>query len=439
MRRFIVKQTRTVSVESTQQGSDVIRRISEFAEATVWTPRMLAALGNGVKGGKWFRLIDKVYRLETLKAAWRKVRANKGASGVDKISVSRFERDSERNLFKLSESLRTGKYRASGVRRVEIDKGGGKTRPLGIPTVKDRIVQMAVKMVLEPIFEARFLECSYGFRPCRWAGGALDEVERLLKEGKVYVVDADLAGFFDSIPHEQLLERVKEEIADGRVISLIEQWLKQEIITEASSWNPIRGTPQGAIISPLLANIYLHGLDERMKSGGFSLVRYADDFVVLCKTESESRLAYEEIQKWVSEHGLSLNAEKTHLGDCRKPGNGFEFLGYYFESRRREIRKKSLTRVKDRIRSLTRRRCNGKSLDEIVRKLNSMLRGWYNYFKRVSNRYIFKELDWMIRRRIRALLHNRTGKKGNGRGRTAKTKWNMAFFNKIGLYELYVT
>jgi RNA-directed DNA polymerase len=299
---------------------------------------MLAALENGVKGGQWFSLIDKVYRGETLKAAWQKVAANGGAAGVDGQSVRRFAARAEMYLKELSIALERGSYRPMAVRRVEIPKGRGKFRPLGIPVVKDRIVQTALKFVLEPIFEREFLKMSYGFRPGRGCKDALREVDRLLREGYTFVVDADLRSYFDTIPHERLLERVRERVSDGRVLELIEAYLHQDIVKEMEQWRPSGGTPQGAVISPLLANIYLHGLDGRMVQKGYRMVRYADDFVVLCGSAEEAQAALAEVKAWVEDHGLSLNAEKTHVGDCRQWGQGFDFLGYHFEVRRRWVR-----------------------------------------------------------------------------------------------------
>jgi RNA-directed DNA polymerase len=219
-------------------------------EASVWSERMLAALENGVKGGKWFSLIDKVYRVETLKAAWQKVAANGGAAGVDGQSVKRFAARAEMYLKELSIALERGTYRPMAVRRVEIPKGRGKFRPLGIPVVKDRIVQTALKFVLEPIFEREFLEMSYGFRPGLGCKDALREVDRLLREGYTFVVDADLRSYFDTIPHERLMERVRERVSDGRVLELIEAYLHQDIVKEMEQWRPSGGTPQGAVMTP---------------------------------------------------------------------------------------------------------------------------------------------------------------------------------------------
>jgi RNA-directed DNA polymerase len=260
---------------------------------------MLAALENGVKGGKWFSLIDKVYRIETLKAAWQKVKGNAGAAGVDGQSVKKFAARAEVYLEELEQALRTGAYRPQPIRRVEIPKGGGKMRPLGIPVVKDRIVQTALKLVIEPIFEREFEDCSYGFRPHRGCKEALREVDELIKEGYTCVVDADLDSYFDSIPYEPLLGEVSERISDGAVLELIGAFLNQDIIEGMKRWTPVGGTPQGAVISPLLANIYLHPLDQQMKRKGYRMVRYADDFVVLCRTAEQAQAALNEVRGWV--------------------------------------------------------------------------------------------------------------------------------------------
>jgi RNA-directed DNA polymerase len=316
---------------------------------------MLAALENGVKGGKWFSLMDKVYRKQTLKAAWHKVKDNAGAAGVDGQSVEQFEARAEVYLEELERALRTGEYRPQPIRRVEIPKGGGKMRPLGIPVVKDRIVQTAVKLVIEPIFEREFEDSSYGFRPGCGCKDALREVDELIKEGYTHVVDADFDSYFDSIPYEPLLGKVSERISDGAVLELIRAFLNQDIIQGMKRWTPVGGTPQGAVVSPLLANMYLHPLDRHMREKSYRMVRYADDFVVLCRTAEQAQAALNEVRGWVEQNGLRLNADKTHVGDCRQAGQGFEFLGYRFEAGRRWVRRKSLKALRERIRMRTKR------------------------------------------------------------------------------------
>jgi RNA-directed DNA polymerase len=404
-------------------------------EASIWTERMVSALVNGVEGGKWYSLMDKVYAPKTLALAWEKVKANRGAAGVDGQSVERFEAQAERYLTELGQALREGSYRPDAVKRVEIPKGPGQTRPLGIPTVKDRIVQTAVKLVIEPIFEVQFLATSYGFRPGRGCKDALREVDRWLKAGYTHVVDADLKAYFDSIPHDRLLARVEASISDGQVLELIRGWMKQDVLRGVERWVPTGGTPQGAVLSPLLANIYLHPLDERLMARGYRMVRYADDFVVLCAAPEEAERALQEIRDWVGDNGLMLHPDKTHIGDCRQPGEGFEFLGYRFEAGQRWVRKKSLQRFKDVIRSKT-RRTRGDSLRRIIADLNPTLRGWFGYFKH-AHEYTFQPLDGFIRRRLRALLRKQDKRPGIGRCHADHQRWPNAFFAAAGLFALY--
>jgi RNA-directed DNA polymerase len=404
-------------------------------EASIWTERMVSALVNGVEGGKWYSLMDKVYAPKTLALAWEKVRANRGAAGVDGQSVERFEAQAGWYLAELSQVLREGRYRPDAVKRVEIPKGQGQTRPLGIPTVKDRIVQSAVKLVIEPIFEVQFLATSYGFRPGRGCKDALREVDRLLKAGYTHVVDADLKQYFDSIPHDRLMERVEASVSDGRVLGLIRGWLEQDILHGLERWTPTGGTPQGAVISPLLANLYLHPLDERLLARGYRMVRYADDFVVLCASQEEAEAALGVIRDWVAENGLSLHPDKTHLGDCRQAGQGFEFLGYRFEAGKRWVRKQSLQRLKDGIRAKT-RRTRGDSLERIIGDLNPMLRGWFGYFKHAHSS-TFRKLDGFLRRRLRALLRKQEKRPGRGRCLADQQRWNNAYFADAGLFAFY--
>jgi RNA-directed DNA polymerase len=415
------------------QGAEA--RDWSWVEASVWTDRMVSALNNGVKGGRWYSLIDKVHAPATLAAAWERVWANAGAAGVDGQSIERFEAGAQLYLAELATALREGSYRPQPIRRVEIPKGDGGTRPLGIPAVKDRIVQTAVKLVIEPIFEAAFHPASYGFRPGRGCLDALREVEGLLTDGHSFVVDADFASYFDTIPHDELMRRVEERISDGRVLAVLRSWLKQDILRDMERWTPTQGTPQGAVISPLLANIYLHPLDELMAARGYRMVRYADDFVVLCKSHEEAAAALAEITAWVAENGLRLHPNKTHVGDCRQPGQGFEFLGYRFEAGRRFVRKKSLTRFKDKIREKT-GRLRGESLARVVESLNPMLRGWFGYFK-YAHPSTFTALDGFIRRRLRSMLRQQQKRPGFGRCLADHQRWPNAFFAQAGLLALH--
>ena len=381
------RQESITSADPAKRGAETLEAeglpVWSWVEASVWTERMVSALVNGVKGGRWYSLIDKVYAPATLAAAWARVRANRGAAGVDGVSIERFEARAEIYLAELSTELREGTYRPQPVRRVEIPKDDGRTRPLGIPAVKDRVAQMAVKLVIEPIFEATFRPESYGFRPGRGCHDALREIDRLLKEGFTFVVDADLQSYFDTIPHERLMERVEERISDGRLLALLHSWLKQDIMAGLERWTPTGGTPQGAVVSPLLANIYLAPLDAQMAADGYRMVRYADDFVVLCRSQEEAEAALASIQEWVAQNGLRLHPDKTHVVDCWRGGQGFEFLGYRFARGKRYVRKKSLTRLKGNIREKT-RRTRGQSLTRIIADLNPMLRGWFGYFKHAS-------------------------------------------------------
>jgi RNA-directed DNA polymerase len=415
------------------QGAEA--RDWSWVEACVWTDRMVSALENGVKGGRWYSLMDKVFAPATLTAAWEKVQANDGSAGVDRQSIERFKARAEQYLTELSTALRDGSYHPQPIRRVEIPKGDGRTRPLGIPTVKDRVVQTAAKFVLEPIFEATFRPESYGFRPGRGCRDALREVDRLIGDGYSYVVDADFESYFDTIPHERLMQRVAERVSDGRVLDLLRSCLDQDIMWDLQRWTPTEGTPQGAVISPLLANIYLHPLDELMAARGYRMVRYADDFVVLCRNREQAEAALADIRTWVADNGLRLHPNKTHVGDCRMPGQGFEFLGFRFEAGRRLVRKKSLTRLTDKIRDKT-RRTRGQSLARIIADLNPTLRGWFAYFKHAHPR-TFIVLDRFVRRRLRALLRQQHRRPGFGATRADHQRWPIAFFADVGLLALH--
>ncbi len=417
-----------------KQDSSTLTSAGAWLDRSVWNERMLAALDNGVKGGKWFSLIDKVYRPQTLQEAWQRVRRNRGAAGVDGQSVERFAVRETDYLNELAQALKDGSYRAQAVRRVEIPKGQGKMRPLGIPTVKDRIVQMAVKQVIEPIFEHEFEPMSYGFRPGRSSKDALREVDALIKAGYTHVVDADLEAYFDTIPQLRLMERIEERISDGRLLALIGQWLQQDIVKDASRWQATSGTPQGAVISPLLANIYLHPLDQRMTQLGYRMVRYADDFVILCQSADQAQQALAEVHAWVQAHGLTLHPDKTHVGDCLQVGQGFEFLGYRFEAGNRWVRKKSLRSLKDKIRAKT-GRTRGDSMACIIADLNPVLRGWYGYFKH-AHRRTFPAVDGFIRRRLRALLRKQNKRPGAGRCHTDHRRWPIAYFVAARLFTM---
>jgi RNA-directed DNA polymerase len=419
---------------SPERGGEATRPRRPYAEPAVWTERMLAALHSGVKGGKWYCLIDKVFAPKNLSAAWAKVRANEGAAGVDHQSVAQFGENAEKYLAELGDELRTGRYRPQAVRRRWIPKPGTTTqRPLGIPTVRDRIVQTALRNVLEPIWEERtFVEESYGFRPGRGCRKALRQVQALLDAGYTWVVDADIRSYFDTIDHGLLMAEIERVVSDGRVLALVEAFLRQGVLEEMRSWTPERGTPQGAVISPLLANIFLHPVDEVLVEEGFALLRYADDLVILCRTEADAREGLQILGREIERRRLQLHPEKTGVVDATAPG-GFDFLGYHFEQGRRWPRKKSLRSFQEKVRAKT-RRTNGQSLSFIIVDLNRTLRGWFEYFKH-SHRHTFERLDRWIRVRLRSVLRHRNGGAGRGRG-VDHVLWPNAFFQQHGLLSL---
>jgi RNA-directed DNA polymerase len=426
------KEERPAEVsEATMQAGETQARWG-WVEPTVWTERMLAALEKGVKGGKWFSLIDKVYTLANLRRAFEKVRTRRGAPGVDHQTIEMFEHRLEENLEKLHRILKEGSYSPQAVRREWIPKpGSNEKRPLGIPTVRDRVVQTALLHVLEPIFEKDFAEQSYGFRPKRGCKDALRRVEQLLKAGYTAVVDADLRSYFDTIPHEQMIEQVEEKVSDGRVITMLKAYLKQEVMETAKSWTPEGGTPQGAVISPLLSNIYLDPLDQKMKEAGIEMVRYADDFVILCRSRKEAEEALAEVEQWTMEVGLKLHPEKTRIVDAKEAG--FDFLGYHFERGMRWPRKKSLKKMKETIRAKTKRK-NGHSLQAIIADVNRTTVGWFEYFKH-SHWTTFPSLDKWVRMRLRSILRKRQKLRGRGRG-LDHHRWKNAFFTEQGLFSL---
>jgi len=403
-------------------------------ETVVWTERMLAALISGVKGGTWFSLCDKVRRSGTLERAWELVSKNKGAGGVDGVTIERFKGMKDKCLNELAEALENGSYKPEAVRRVYIPKGDGTQRPLGIPCVKDRIVQAAVKMTLEPIFEKEFLPMSYGFRPGIGAKDALREVVQLLEGGSVWVVDADIQKYFDSIPKDKLMERVRKRIADGKILNLVQAFLDQAIMEDCKSWTPDKGTPAGAVLSPLLANIYLHDLDVLMTSKGYRMVRYADDFVTLCNTEEEANRALLEIKQWMEENGLVLHPDKTRMGNCTIEGEGFEFLGYRFECGKRTVRKTSMKKMRDTIRRRTKRTC-GQSIEQVIESLNPTLRGWFGYFKH-AHKQTFQTVDGFVRRRLRAILRKQDKRPGMGRCLKDHMQWRNSYFATRGLFTM---
>lgn len=394
---------------------------------------MLTALIQGVKGDKWFRLFDKVFAERNLWRAFQQVAAKRGAAGVDHMSVEQFARQLPDSIWELSDLIKSGKFTPQAIRRVHIPKPGtNETRPLGIPTVRDRVVQAAIVNVIAPIFERDFAEHSYGFRPNRGCKDALRRVDALLKAGYTHVVDADLKGYFDSIPHDRLMARLETKIADGPVLRLIESFLKADILDEASQWTPEAGAPQGAVLSPLLSNIYLDPLDHLLAGAGFEMVRYADDFVILCRTAEDAARALELVQQWVADNGLTLHPTKTKIVDART--TGFDFLGYTFRGTKHFPRDKSRRKLKDTLRAKT-RRTSGDSLAFVVSDVNRTLRGWFAYFQHSSYRNVFTDIDGWLRCRLRSLLRRRTKRRGISRGADHQ-RWTNAYFAEHGLFSL---
>jgi RNA-directed DNA polymerase len=428
-------QPSPVPSTATQDGS-ILDRWS-WAEPAVWTERMLTALEQGVKGGVWFSLIDKVFAERNLRVAASKVVANRGAPGVDHVTVEAFQNALATNLAKLATALQDGSYEPEAIRRVFIPKpGSNEQRPLGIPTVRDRVVQGAVRHVLEPIFEREFATHSYGFRPGRGCKDALRRVDELVKRGYVYVVDADLKSYFDTIPHARLLNRLRERIADQRLLSLIESFLTAGIWDGLQEWQPEAGAPQGAVLSPLLSNIYLNPLDHQMAAHGFEMVRYADDFVILCRSQAEAEHALTLVRQWCEAEGLTLHPTKTQIVDVRHVG--FDFLGYHFVRTRRGNltrwpRKKSLQKLRATIRAKTKRN-NGRSLATIIADVNRTLWGWFEFFQH-SYRQTFVDVDGWVRMRLRSILRRRAHRKGRGQGRDHQ-RWPNAFFATHGYFSL---
>lgn len=403
-----------------------------WTEPSVWTERMLDALVKGVQGGKWYSLIDKVTKLENLRSAYRQVRKNGGSAGVDNVTTEMFGQRLDEELEQLVQQLKDGTYEPQAVKRVHIPKPGSKkTRPLGIPTVRDRVVQTALRNVIEPIYEQGFAVHSYGFRPGRGAKDALRYVDQKLKEGWIYVVDADLQSYFDTIPKDRLMMLVEQKVTDSKVLGLIEAFLNQEVMESARSWTPTTGTPQGAVISPLLANIYLDPLDHLMADAGYVMVRYADDFVILCQTRLAAEKAMRIVKEWTEGVGLTLHPGKTHIAHATT--DGFEFLGYHFHKEERWPREKSLKKFKDTVRAKT-KRTNGHSMERIVADLNRTLKGWFAYFKH-AKWYAFDRLDPWIRGRLRSILRKRAKRKGRARGKDHQ-RWPNAYFAELGLFSL---
>lgn len=426
------KQLNLPGVPRAKQGREVAPRWA-WTQAQVWTERMLATLERGIEGGQWYSLIDKVWKETTLREAAQGVIGKAGAAGVDGQTTELLKGRLEETITTLNRQLREGRYTPQPVKRHWIPKlGSAEKRPLGIPTVRDRVVQTALVYVLEPIWERDFAQHSYGFRPGRHAQQAIERVETLLQQGYTWVVDADLKGYFDTIPQDKLLEAVAVKVADSRVLKLIESYLRQGVMETGKGWTPTpRGTPQGAVLSPLLANLYLDPLDHKMAGENQEMTRYADDFIIQCPSRAEAEKALAMVAQWVREAGLVLHPEKTRIVDARQPG-GFDFLGWHFENGCKWPREKSVKRFRETLRETTRRN-DGRSMDGIVQRLNRQLKGWAQYF-RGGQGNIYAALDGWIRMRLRCILRRRTGRKG--RGRPDHRKYTNDFFAELGLISL---
>ena len=399
----------------------------------MWTAPMLAALERGNDGRQWHTLIDKVWSPKNLRLALKTVVAKKGAPGIDGQTTATVQKHAEAELSVVERLLREGRYEPRPVKRVWIDKPGSKEkRPLGIPTVRDRIVQTALLNILEPIFERDFAECSYGFRPGRNAQQAIAQVKQWLGEGELWVVDADIKGYFDNIPQEILLERSQGKWPTA-VMALLGKFLRQGVMESCKEWKPTKnGTPQGAVISPLLANIYLDPLDQEMARRGRKMVRYADDFVLLCRSQAEAEEALAEVRAWMEQAGLTLHPEKTRIVNGQA-GEGFEFLGWHFERGYQWPRDKSQKRFRESIRKHTKRN-NGNALSQIIGKVNRVIRGWGGYFQG-GVRNVSQKLDKWVRMRLRSILRKRDKRKGRGRG-LDHNRYPNAYFAARGLIPL---
>ncbi len=426
------KQLNLPGVPRAKQGREVAPRWA-WTEAEVWTERMLATLERGIEGSKWYSLIDKVTKEGTLRKAAQAVIRNQGAAGVDGQTTESLKAQLETTITMLSRQLREDRYTPQPVKRQWIPKlGSQELRPLGIPTVRDRVVQTALVYVLEPIWESGFAPHSYGFRPGRNAQQAVTRVEALLRQGHTWVVDADLKGYFDTIPQDKLMAAVAAKVADSRVLKLVGSYLRQGVMETGKGWTPTeRGTPQGAVLSPLLANLYLDPLDQQMAGAGWEMTRYADDFIIQCQSQAEAQNALAAVRQWVEEAGLSLHPTKTRIVDASQPG-GFDFLGWHFENGCKWPREKSVKRFKETLREQTGRN-NGDSLGDIISRLNRRLKGWARYFHGGQGN-TYATLDGWLRMRLRCILRRRAGRKG--RARTDHRKYTNAYFAELGLFSL---
>jgi len=361
-----------------------------------------------------------------LLAAFKAVRSNRGAAGIDRVSIQMFEDNLDENLAALERDLKNGSFRPFPLRRHFLSKGDGKFRPLGIPAVRDRIAQEVVRRLLQPIFERLFHNASFGFRPGRNCHMALAFVLELHQQGHRVVLDCDIRAFFDELPHAVIMEAVAAQVADGNILGLIEKFLRAGVMENGVFKPTTVGTPQGGVISPLLANIVLNHLDWELDKLGYRLVRYADDFVVVCQTKAQAEEAKAEVTRILNQLGLQWSPEKTRITTY---GKGYSFLGFVISSRSKRMRPKSQDKFKDRIRDLT---CRARNLDvEVIEKLNQVIRGTANYFAThwSTNRRLFRELDYWVRRRLRCMKYKRFSYHDNRRMRLKQ-------FARLGLLSM---